>query len=210
MMMKIMKNNLPSHNVLNKDDFSYLFDFSDFDTVDLSKEKIASSLAALISYSGIKRKDLAKKLKWKESRLSKALSGRQNLTLKSITEITVALGYDFDIIFHKNYGIKPYIQPWEINQHNSHGISSKIPITITFINLNINNTISSNFNVINGLENLNSNFNVINSLENSNSNFNVINSLENSNSNFNVINSLENSNDGSPYLFKKDLITINN
>ena len=197
MMMKIMKNNLPSHNVLNKDDFSYLFDFSDFDTVDLSKEKIASSLAALISYSGIKRKDLAKKLKWKESRLSKALSGRQNLTLKSITEITVALGYDFDIIFHKNYGIKPYIQPWEINQHNSHGISSKIPITITFINLNINNTISSNFNVINGLENLNSNFNVINS-------------LENSNSNFNVINSLENSNDGSPYLFKKDLITINN
>ena len=192
-----MKNNLPSHNVLNKDDFSYLFDFSDFDTVDLSKEKIASSLAALISYSGIKRKDLAKKLKWKESRLSKALSGRQNLTLKSITEITVALGYDFDIIFHKNYGIKPYIQPWEINQHNSHGISSKIPITITFINLNINNTISSNFNVINGLENLNSNFNVINS-------------LENSNSNFNVINSLENSNDGSPYLFKKDLITINN
>ena len=196
-MMKIMKNNLPSHNVLNKDDFSYLFDFSDFDTVDLSKEKIASSLAALISYSGIKRKDLAKKLKWKESRLSKALSGRQNLTLKSITEITVALGYDFDIIFHKNYGIKPYIQPWEINQHNSHGISSKIPITITFINLNINNTISSNFNVINGLENLNSNFNVINS-------------LENSNSNFNVINSLENSNDGSPYLFKKDLITINN
>jgi len=200
-MMKIMKNNLPSHNVLNKDDFSYLFDFSDFDTVDLSKEKIASSLAALISYSGIKRKDLAKKLKWKESRLSKALSGRQNLTLKSITEITVALGYDFDIIFHKNYGIKPYIQPWEINQHNSHGISSKIPNTITFINLNINfldkNTISSNFNVINGLENLNSNFNVINS-------------LENSNSNFNVINSLENSNDGSPYLFKKDLITINN
>lgn len=200
--MKIMKNNLPSHNVLNKDDFSYLFDFSDFNTVDLSKEKIASSLAALISYSGIKRKDLAKKLKWKESRLSKALSGRQNLTLKSITEITVALGYDFDIIFHKNYDIKPYIQPWEINQHNSHGISSKIPITITFINLNIDlnsnfldkNTISSNFNVINSLENLNSNF----------LNKNTI------NSNFNIINSLENLNDESPYLFKKDLITINN
>lgn len=175
MMMKIMKNNLPSHNVLNKDDFSYLFDFSDFNTVDLSKEKIASSLAALISYSGIKRKDLAKKLKWKESRLSKALSGRQNLTLKSITEITVALGYDFDIIFHKDYNIKPYIQPWEINQHNSHGISSNISITITFINSNYNfldkNTISSNFNVINSLENLN---------------------------------------DESPYLFKKDLITINN
>lgn len=173
--MKIMKNNLPSHNVLNKDDFSYLFDFSDFNTVDLSKEKIASSLAALISYSGIKRKDLAKKLKWKESRLSKALSGRQNLTLKSITEITVALGYDFDIIFHKDYNIKPYIQPWEINQHNSHGISSNISITITFINSNYNfldkNTISSNFNVINSLENLN---------------------------------------DESPYLFKKDLITINN
>ncbi|OFR95846.1 helix-turn-helix transcriptional regulator [Neisseria sp. HMSC063B05] len=175
MMMKIMKNNLPSHNVLNKEDFSYLFDFSDFNTVDLSKEKIASSLAALISYSGIKRKDLAKKLKWKESRLSKALSGRQNLTLKSITEITVALGYDFDIIFHKDYNIKPYIQPWEINQHNSHGISSNISITITFINSNYNfldkNTISSNFNVINSLENLN---------------------------------------DESPYLFKKDLITINN
>lgn len=173
--MKIMKNNLPSHNVLNKEDFSYLFDFSDFNTVDLSKEKIASSLAALISYSGIKRKDLAKKLKWKESRLSKALSGRQNLTLKSITEITVALGYDFDIIFHKDYNIKPYIQPWEINQHNSHGISSNISITITFINSNYNfldkNTISSNFNVINSLENLN---------------------------------------DESPYLFKKDLITINN
>ena len=196
MMMKIMKNNLPSHNVLNKDDFSYLFDFSDFNTVDLSKEKIASSLAALISYSGIKRKDLAKKLKWKESRLSKALSGRQNLTLKSITEITVALGYDFDIIFHKDYNIKPYIQPWEINQHNSHGISSNISITITFINSNYNfldkNTISSNFNVINSLENLNYNFLDKNTIS----------------SNFNV--SLENLNDESPYLFKKDLITINN
>ena len=192
--MKIMKNNLPSHNVLNKDDFSYLFDFSDFNTVDLSKEKIASSLAALISYSGIKRKDLAKKLKWKESRLSKALSGRQNLTLKSITEITVALGYDFDIIFHKDYDIKPYIQPWEINQHNSYDTSSNISITITFINSNYNfldkNTISSNFNV--SLENLNYNFLDENTIS----------------SNFNV--SLENLNDESPYLFKKDLITINN
>ena len=55
-----------------------LFDFSNLDPIDIKKESIASNLSALISFSGIKRKELAKKLNQKESQLSKTLSGKEN------------------------------------------------------------------------------------------------------------------------------------
>lgn len=94
-------------------DFDDLFNFLELDPVDVIKEKVAADLATLISFSGVKRKDLAKKLGWKESHLSKTLSGRENLTIKSISRVALALDYDFDVVFHKNTPIPMYVQPWE-------------------------------------------------------------------------------------------------
>ena len=48
---------------------------------------------------------------WKKSRFSKVISGKANLTLKTIFEISVATGYDFDLVFN-NKNKKACSQPW--------------------------------------------------------------------------------------------------
>lgn len=92
-------------------DFDF-FDFSDVDPIDIKKGSVAANLSALMVYSNITQSQLAKKLKWKASRLSKVLSGQQNLTLKTIADITFALEYDFELCFHKPSETLT-AQPWE-------------------------------------------------------------------------------------------------
>lgn len=92
-------------------DFDF-FDFSDVDPVEVKKGAIANDLCALIAHEHLSRAKLAKKLKWKPSRLTKVLSGEQNLTVKTITDIAVALEYDFRLCFHKAYESVD-VQPWE-------------------------------------------------------------------------------------------------
>lgn len=69
---------------------------------------------ALIHHSGVSRAELAEKLDWKLSRISKVLNGSQNLTIKTMVELAVALDYDFDIHFHKINEHRS-LQPWEDN-----------------------------------------------------------------------------------------------
>lgn len=97
-----------------QDFFNELFDFSDVDPVEIKKTAIASNFCALIDHAGLNRAELAKKLDWKPSRLSKVLNGTQNLTIKTIVELCVALDYDFDIHFHKANEHRS-LQPWESN-----------------------------------------------------------------------------------------------
>lgn len=92
-------------------DFDF-FDFSDVDPVEVKKSAIANDLCALIAHENLSRAKLAKKLNWKPSRLSRVLSGKQNLTVRTITEIAVALEYDFKVYFHKAQEVL-YVQPWE-------------------------------------------------------------------------------------------------
>lgn len=92
-------------------DFDF-FDFSDVDPVEVKKGAIANDLCALIAHEHLSRAKLARKLKWKPSRLTKVLSGEQNLTVKTITDIAVALEYDFRICFHKIHETID-VQPWE-------------------------------------------------------------------------------------------------
>ncbi|WP_335961661.1 helix-turn-helix transcriptional regulator [Acinetobacter haemolyticus] len=78
-------------------------------------EQIASHLVGLLRHSNTSRAELATRLGWKKSRVTKVLSGDENLTIKTISAITQQLGYDFDIVFHnKNYE-KPK-QPWQIDR----------------------------------------------------------------------------------------------
>lgn len=81
----------------------------------IKMEQIASHLVGLLRHRKISRAELAKDLGWSKGRVTKVLSGDENLTIKTITTITSKLGYDFDIIFHnKNYE-KPK-QPWQIDR----------------------------------------------------------------------------------------------
>lgn len=102
-----------NHNteIIEDSDFDF-FDFSDVDPFFAKKNAVANELLALISHENTSRKELSEKLKWAPSRLSKVLSGEQNLTVKTITAISLALGYDFSIYFHKIYK-KEMVQPWE-------------------------------------------------------------------------------------------------
>lgn len=94
------------------------FDFSDVDPLFTKKNAVANELLALISHENISRKTLCEKLNWAPSRLSKVLSGEQNITVKTITTISLALGYDFSIYFHKIHK-KEMVQPWERKYYTS-------------------------------------------------------------------------------------------
>ncbi|MDN5638164.1 MAG: helix-turn-helix domain-containing protein [Staphylococcus equorum] len=87
----------------------------DIDMSIIKMEQVASHLVGLLRHQNISRSELAKDLGWSKSRVTKVLSGDENLTIKTMTMITQKLGYDFDIIFHnKNYE-KPK-QPWQIDR----------------------------------------------------------------------------------------------
>jgi len=102
-----------NHNteIIENSEFDF-FDFSDVDPFFAKRNAVANELLALISHENISRKQLSEKLEWPPSRLSKVLSGEQNLTVKTITAISLALGYDFSIYFHKIHK-KEMVQPWE-------------------------------------------------------------------------------------------------
>lgn len=102
-----------NHNteIAENSEFDF-FDFSDVDPFFTKKNAVANELLALISHENISRKQLCESLDWAPSRLSKVLSGEQNITVKTITAISLALGYDFSIYFHKIHK-KEMVQPWE-------------------------------------------------------------------------------------------------
>ena len=99
-----------------EDFFNELFDFSEECPVDIKKVAIATNFSALIHHVGKSKSEIADDLGWKRSRLSKVLSGEQNLTIKTMVDLSNAVGYDFDVIFHKsNVFSHRSLQPWESN-----------------------------------------------------------------------------------------------
>lgn len=96
------------------DFFDELFDFSKEDPVDIKKTAIASDFCSLLFHAELSRTELSEKLGWKKSRLSKVLNGKENLTIRTMVELTQAMGYDFDINFH-HAEVHRCLQPWEEN-----------------------------------------------------------------------------------------------
>lgn len=88
-----------------------LFDFSQLDPFDIKKEIIADHIKSLVHHIGKTHTELCNELGWKKSRFSKVISGKANLTLKTIFEISVATGYDFDVVFNNKHK-KLCHQPW--------------------------------------------------------------------------------------------------
>lgn len=94
-------------------------DFSDIlaalDTPDaftLKKDEVGTDLASLVAFADKNRSSLAEVLGYKKSRVTRILSGLENLTLRTIHDVCKAVGYEFDITFRKKSEAKP-LQPWQ-------------------------------------------------------------------------------------------------
>lgn len=81
---------------------------------ELMAQEVAVKLANAAAASGMSQQELADKLGWKKSRISKVLHGASNLTLKTLFEISEALDIEFDIHFG---GVHHLNQQVEIIQH---------------------------------------------------------------------------------------------
>jgi transcriptional regulator with XRE-family HTH domain len=91
---------------------------------ELKAQEVAVNLAALMSHAGVKRADLARRLDWKAGRLSKVLSGEENLTLRTLHLVYKALGYTFDIL-PRTAAERVPMQPWQrFSFDNAHVVSA--------------------------------------------------------------------------------------
>lgn len=66
---------------------------------DIKAQKIAVDLTNAFLQSGMTQQELADKLGWRPSRVSKVLHGASNLTLKTLFQVCRAMGMDFDVTF---------------------------------------------------------------------------------------------------------------
>jgi transcriptional regulator with XRE-family HTH domain len=105
---------LVATNQLQAEDdiFSHLQPISAFD---VKKDYIATQLAALMSFCEKSRSDMAEGLGWEKSRITRILSGENNLTIKTIWEFSSYLGFDYDVVFHSADQRRPQ-QPWQIER----------------------------------------------------------------------------------------------
>jgi len=116
-----------NHNteIAENSEFDF-FDFSDVDPFFTKKNAVANEILALISHEIISRKQLCESLNWAPSRLSKVLSGEQNITVKTITAISLALGYK-----------KEMVQPWEKTSYISNISQANTISEIKKYNINV-------------------------------------------------------------------------
>lgn len=84
---------------------------SDF-SFEIKVQNISTDLVRAICELGYSQADIAQKLGWSASRVSRVLHGGSNLTLRTLHEFASALGLDFDIIYRKSGESRPP-QPWE-------------------------------------------------------------------------------------------------
>lgn len=119
------KNQIVQHEYSN--DFSSLFDrsgeinektlddvFGDFtldDELALKLDEISADLTVMMLEAKKNRTELSELLGWKKSRITKILSGQENLTIKTIFLIAKKLGWDYDIKYRHPEQERP-LQPW--------------------------------------------------------------------------------------------------
>lgn len=87
-------------------------DIAPIDSFTRKKMAVGTGLAALVAFAGCTRTQLGSKLGWNKSQISSVLSGKGNLTLKTMHDVGAALGYDFDVVF-RSPQCRYALQPWE-------------------------------------------------------------------------------------------------
>lgn len=108
----------------------------DIDMSIVQMERIASDLVFLLKHSGLNRSELAKKLGCEKSRVTRVLSGDENLTIKTLTSVSESLGYGFDVVFYNKDYAKPK-QPWTIDRENKKITAHKQTIKPRTFNLEL-------------------------------------------------------------------------
>lgn len=100
---------------------------SDEDLAEISLQKVAVNLAALMAFEGKTRSEMAQLLNVSKANITRLLN-KTNIETKSIFSFAKALGYDFEIVFKKQD--KPACgQPWNraeklLIQVNAEDVSS--------------------------------------------------------------------------------------
>lgn len=87
-------------------------DFTEDELVEIKKDEIATDLICLMNQARLKRSQLSEHLNMPKSRITKILSGRENLTVKTIFLYARRLGFDFDVIFRHHTSPRT-LQPWQ-------------------------------------------------------------------------------------------------
>jgi len=86
------------------------------------RQDVAITLTGMLDERQITFADLGRRLNWKRSRVSRALSGRENLTLNTIAEIVRAADLDFDLLVRFR-GASRALQPWERSSMDNAALS---------------------------------------------------------------------------------------
>ncbi|HEX5736944.1 MAG TPA: helix-turn-helix domain-containing protein [Hydrogenophaga sp.] len=68
---------------------------------ELKAVDVAADLTLLLNQAGVPRAELASKLGWSRSRVSRVVSGRENITVQTLEKVAAALGYSFDTVFRE-------------------------------------------------------------------------------------------------------------
>jgi len=84
---------------------------------ELKAQDVAVNLANAVALSGMTQKELADKLDWKTSRVSKVLHGASNLTLKTMFQVCEALGIDFDVHFGGKHHLNERVEVINAKHH---------------------------------------------------------------------------------------------
>lgn len=101
---------------------------------ELKAQAVAVELAEAFAKTGMSQQELADRLGWKKSRVSKVLHGASNLTLKTLFQICESMGGDFKVVFedsaantvkHSKYSSNPVVmsmraQSEEVFRHSWH------------------------------------------------------------------------------------------
>lgn len=117
-----------------------LFDFIDeLEPEDIQKEVVAADLSMLLVHANRSRSQLATDLGYTKSRISRILSGDENLTLKTLTKVAEALGYNFDVIFYNEKYDQPK-QPWHIDRLNKSVQAEPLHLKAPSVELKLQNS----------------------------------------------------------------------
>lgn len=86
---------------------------TDNDREDMAITNVSIHMAALMSYCGKNRNQMAELLAVNRSRITAMLKGAKNLQVKTIYKFANVLGYQFDVVFRKP-DESPLAQPWSV------------------------------------------------------------------------------------------------
>lgn len=79
---------------------------------EIKAQTVAVDLVRAMTEFGLNQAQVAEKLGWKPSRVSRVLHGAPNLTLRTLHDLATSLGLEFDVIYRRT-GQRRAPQPWE-------------------------------------------------------------------------------------------------